>query len=188
VAEQEDLPMNGEARRTIARLAVDTVPRLIERLTNSELGELEVREDGWRIRLRRHNGNGLDGPPVPTPAVAGEARLERTVSARAQQPPRPAPPEGVVTSPGVGYFTPRDGFAAGRTVSRGDVIGHVDVLGVRQEVVAPVDGVLGSVDVQAGQAIEYGEQVARIDTTPTAPTAPTAPGAPTAASTAPVEA
>jgi len=185
VAEQEAQPLNGEARRTIARLASDTVPRLIERLMNSELGELEVREDGWRIRLRRPNGNGLGGPPsMATSAAAAEARVERTVTARAQQPPRPAPPQGVVTSPGVGYFTPRDGFAAGRTVSRGDVIGHVDVLGVRQEVVAPVNGVIGSIDVQAGQAIEYGEQVARIDTTPTAAAASTA----ATAATAPVEA
>ena len=53
MADDEQQQMDGEARRTIARLAADTLPRLIERLTNSDLGELEVREDGWRIRLRR---------------------------------------------------------------------------------------------------------------------------------------
>ena len=166
--------MNGEARRTIARLASDTVPRLIERLTSSELGELEVREDGWRIRLRRPNGDGLDGAAAP-PAPATDARVERTVAARQQQQQRPAPTQGVVTSPGVGYFTPRDGFAAGSSVNHGDVIGHVDVLGVRQEVVAPVDGVIGSIEVQAGQAVEFGEPVARIDTAAASGAAATAP-------------
>jgi biotin carboxyl carrier protein len=43
------------------------------------------------------------------------------------------------------------------------VLGHVDVLGVRQEVVAPVDGLIGALNVQPGEAIEFGQPVARID-------------------------
>lgn len=163
-AKDETQPMNGEARRTIARLASDTVPRLIERLTNSELGELEVREDGWRIRLRRPNGNGLDTTAMSAKPVS-DTRTERTTSSRSHTPPRQAaqPPQGMVTSPAVGYFTPRDGVAVGSRVGRGDVLGHVDVLGVRQEVVAPVDGLIGALNVQPGEAIEFGQPVARID-------------------------
>jgi hypothetical protein len=48
----------AENRALIARLSEEVVPSLIERLTNSELGELEVRESGWRIRLRRPLQNG----------------------------------------------------------------------------------------------------------------------------------
>jgi len=164
--------MNGEARQTIARLATETLPRLIERLTNSDLGELEVREDGWRIRLRKPTSNGLDAGEAAALAQP-DSRVERTVSAKAASGQRAAsqrpPSQGVVTSPAVGYFAPRDGMAVGLKVSRGDVLGHVDVLGVRQEVVAPQDGVISAVDVQAGQAIEFGEPVARIDTASMAP-------------------
>jgi acetyl-CoA carboxylase biotin carboxyl carrier protein len=159
---------DADSRDVIARLTTDTLPRLIERLTRSQLGELEVREDGWRIRLRR---------PVTaaTGPVSTETRGTRhhqgmaTASDRASAGHRPlpsapqVPDRGRVTSPGVGYFVARDGIKVGIPVRRGDVMGHVDVLGVRQEVVAPLDGTLAEIEVEAGQAIEYGQPLARVE-------------------------
>jgi len=150
---------SDEDRQTIARLAADTLPRLIERLTKSDLGELEVREDGWRIRLSRTT----QGGPIAAAAKAPTRSAASSSSARTQIPVRPDPPKGIVTSPAVGYFVSKEGVVVGFKVGRGDPIGFVDVLGVRQEVVAPADGVVGSMDVQPGQAIEYGQPVARID-------------------------
>ena len=82
--------------------------------------------------------------------------------------PRPSAPRsdtarGTVTSPAVGYFLARDGVAAGAAVRRGDVLGYVDVLGVRHEVVAPVDGVVREMEVEPGQAIEYGQRLGRVE-------------------------
>jgi biotin carboxyl carrier protein len=48
-------------------------------------------------------------------------------------------------------------------VRAGDRLGAVDVLGVPQEVVAPVDGVVGPALVDAGQAVEYGQDLVRIE-------------------------
>ena len=67
------------------------------------------------------------------------------------------------TSPGVGYYVPLDEVAPGRRIRAGDVIGHVDVLGVRVEVVSPSDGVVGRVLAQSGEAVEYGQELLRID-------------------------
>jgi acetyl-CoA carboxylase biotin carboxyl carrier protein len=163
VTDEERISASDDDRQAIARLTADTLPRLIERLSRSELGEIEVREDGWRIRLRRPNGNGVArGPseaasrPVARPSSTGS-------TSRTQIPVRHDPQPGVVTSPAVGYFISKDGVVVGFKVGRGDAIGFVDVLGVRQEVVAPSDGVVGSLDVEAGQAIEYGQPVARIE-------------------------
>ena len=154
MTDQERVSASEEDRQTIARLAADTLPRLIERLAKSDLGELEVREDGWRIRLSRPHAGAPSQPARPASA---------SPSTRTQIPVRPDPPRGIVTSPAVGYFVSKDGVAVGFKVGRGDPIGFVDVLGVRQEVVAPADGVVGSLDVEAGQAIEYGQPVARIE-------------------------
>ena len=55
-----------DERTTIARLTDEVVPTLIERLARSHLGEIEVRQDGWRVRLRR-------GPGDVTGAVAHAA-------------------------------------------------------------------------------------------------------------------
>jgi acetyl-CoA carboxylase biotin carboxyl carrier protein len=153
-------------RQTIARLAADTLPRLIERLARSDLGEIEVREDGWRIRLRRPNGDGLAEPASAVSASAAtRLRSPAATSApgRVHVPVKPDPPRGIVTSPAVGYFVSKDGVTVGFRVGRGDPIGFVDVLGVRQEVVAPADGVVGALEVEPGQAIEYGQPVARIE-------------------------
>lgn len=67
------------------------------------------------------------------------------------------------TSPAVGYYVPLDEVTPGRRVRAGDVIGHVDVLGVRVDVASPADGVVGRVLAQSGEAVEYGQELLRID-------------------------
>ena len=168
---------------TIQQLADSVLPALIARLDASGLGELEVRADGWHVRLRkpydrrrsvvlpegrrrphehgdagharrsepaeagragRHDGPGIDDPR----AVASDARPE---------------PPAIATAPAVGYFAPRDGWGPGRHVRSGDVVGYVDCLGVRQDVVAPVDGFLGRLLAQPGEAVEYGQPLLHVD-------------------------
>jgi len=151
----------SEDRDTIARLADEVVPTLIARLTSSDLGELEVRENGWRVRLRRPIA---DGAPL---AVQPAARQPHPVMASgatsvAMSTPRDAM-RGVVASPAVGYFAPRSGVDVGSTVRSGDPLGYVDVLGVRQEVVSPIDGALRSFEVESGQAVEYGQALERVE-------------------------
>jgi acetyl-CoA carboxylase biotin carboxyl carrier protein len=159
---------DDDSRAVIARLATDTLPRLIERLTKSQLGEIEVREDGWRIRLRRP----MAGAAPQQQSTEGRgsrhqgsaAASERSSgSHRPPQVPRQEPDRGRVTSPGVGYFIARDGIKVGIPVRRGDLMGHVDVLGVRQEVVSPIDGTLKEIEVEQGQAIEYGQPLALVE-------------------------
>ena len=150
---------NDADRATIARLTQEVLPALIERLSNSQLGEIEVRESGWRIRLRRPNG---EAPAEGHTAMAA-AIPHRTSGAGDGHAPRREPPRGLITSPGVGYFSPRSGLAAGANLRRGDVIGAVDVLGVRQDVVSPIDGVLKGLEVEAGGAVEYGQPIGRVE-------------------------
>ena len=151
-------------RATIARLTAEVVPMLIERLTRSELGELEVREHGWRVRVRRPGA--VNGRADDTPRASASQTSGHRSSHAAQHEPRVAQHEStrdVVTSPAVGYFSSRDGVQAGHSLRKGDVIGHVDVLGVKVEVVSNHDGKLAKVDVEPGQAVEYGETIAHLE-------------------------
>ena len=164
MTDEERASVSEDDRRTIARLAADTLPRLMERLAKSELGELEVREDGWRIRLRMSNGNGTATTAVTTSSARQSSAARPAQSGnRAPTPARSESARGIVTSPAVGYFVSKEAVVVGYKVSRGDPIGFVDMLGVRQEVVAPANGVVASMDVEPGQAIEYGQPVARIE-------------------------
>lgn len=157
---------NDADRATIARLTEEVLPTLIERLAKSQLGELEVRGSGWRIRLRQADVEAAQNVHAP----AAHAPIHRSGSSGHSAPlssdahaPRREPLRGVITSPAVGYFSPRGGLAAGINVRRGDVIGVVDVLGVRQDVVSPSDGVLKAIDVEPGGAVEYGQPIGRVE-------------------------
>jgi acetyl-CoA carboxylase biotin carboxyl carrier protein len=142
----------------LARLSDTLVPALVAKLNSSGLGELEVREGDWRIRLRR-------------PAGAAPVRRERPRThghGPAQGParPQPAPPEPAdptrvaVTAPAVGVF--RQAGALGSRVRSGDRVGVVDLLGIPQDVVAPIDGILVEFLADTGDPVEYGEDVAVI--------------------------
>ena len=69
----------------------------------------------------------------------------------------------VATSPAVGIFQPRNDARTGTRVRAGDRLGSIDVLGVSQEVVAPVDGVVGASLVESGDAVEYGQELIVIE-------------------------
>jgi biotin carboxyl carrier protein len=71
----------------------------------------------------------------------------------------------VATSPAVGIFNPGPKGASGTRVRAGDVIGHVDVLGVKQDIQSPADGIVGSTLVEGGMAVEYGQELIRIELT-----------------------
>ena len=58
---------------------------------------------------------------------------------------------------------PRRDLVVGMRVRAGDRIGSVNVLGVGQDVVSPVDGVIGSSLAEAGEAVEYGQELVRIE-------------------------
>ena len=178
----------------IDRLASELLPALIAKLGATGLGELEVRQDGWRVRLRRpadgvargdrrpaggaarsqpgHAGHGHG--PLPTEGHRGaRAAASSNGSGPGQQVPVgpgpgmpaavPADGPAVAVSPAVGVFRPNADMTAGRRVRAGDRLGVVDVLGVPQEVVAPVDGILGEQLVNGGDAVEYGQDLVVIE-------------------------
>ncbi|MEA2621158.1 MAG: hypothetical protein QOH61_68 [Chloroflexota bacterium] len=170
----------------IALVAERVVPALIAKLSASDLGELEVSESGWRVRLRKdlsagapgdggaRSGSGGRGAATHgAGAHAGHVGGAATGSASAGSSGaagtgagaagRSAVVRRAAESPAVGYFTPRDGLATGQAVRSGDVLGTVNVLGVPQQVVAPGDGVVGRLLAAAGEAVEYGQELVRID-------------------------
>jgi acetyl-CoA carboxylase biotin carboxyl carrier protein len=178
----------------IDRLASELLPALIAKLGATGLGELEVRQDGWRVRLRRpadgvargdrrpaggaarsqpgHAGHGHG--PLPTEGHRGARASASTNGAGPGQQVPVGPGPGmaaavptagpaVAVSPAVGVFRPNPDTTAGRRVRAGDPLGVVDVLGVPQEVVAPVDGILGEQLVNGGEAVEYGQDLVVIE-------------------------
>jgi len=179
----------------IDRLSTELLPALIAKLGATGLGELEVREGGWRVRLRRpgetsgpsgarerrpgereraaRSGAGQAGSHAPTGLTpVGPGHDMRDGGAAASRDARNGTGrEGgriVATSPAVGVFQPRAEARAGTKVRAGDRLGSVDMLGIPQEVVAPSDGVVGASLVEPGDAVEYGQELILIEFASTA--------------------
>jgi len=187
----------------IDRLADELLPALVAKLGASGLGELDVREGAWRIRLRmpadgrasrRAGGPSRGGHQPPSPHATPPVHAAASTRSSSPVPePDPGPPtRAVATSPAVGFYRPRPAMAAGARVRAGDPLGAIDVLGVPQELVSPADGIVGASLVEPGDPVEYGQEVVEIEllgapaaTAPgVAPTAPPAPAAPAAPATA----
>ena len=161
----------------IDRLSEELLPALIAKLGATGLGELEVREGGWRVRLRQPAGNGSAAPPKrKTGERASGDRAERPSDRHGDGAPRTlhrpleaktarTESRAVATSPAVGIYRSRPDLSAGARVRAGDRLGAVDMLGVAQEVVAPVDGILGASLVESGDAVEYGQEILVIQLT-----------------------
>jgi len=195
----------------IARLTDELLPALIAKLATTQLGELEVREGDWHIRLRRPYGvgpgegrratdkpsraqPGHEGHGHPRAAVEGHRPGRSSGSGGSSIPGGTGTTAGtgaasasngtgrggsggdhdgedggrsrsVATSPAVGIFNPGPKGVSGTRVRSGDVLATVDVLGVRQDVQAPADGVVGATLVEAGMAVEYGQDLIRIELT-----------------------
>ena len=177
----------------IDRLASELLPALIAKLGATGLGELEVRQDGWRVRLRRpadgvvrserrpaggaarsqpgHAGHGHGPLPTERQARAGSTSTngaspgQQVAVGPGQGIPAIVPADGpaMAVSPAVGMFRPDGESKAGRRVRAGDRLGVVDMLGVPHEVVSPVDGILGEQLVEAGEAVEYGQELLVIE-------------------------
>jgi biotin carboxyl carrier protein len=176
----------------ISRLADELLPALIARLSSSGLGEIEVREGGWKARLRKPVADRHTAPAPRPEEHRAHAPVARSAAAHhdereeqdAEIPSEEDLGSVVARSPAVGIYTPRRDLVVGLPVRSGDRIGSVDVLGISQEVLSPIDGVIGSSLAEAGEAVEFGQELVRIETTDRSTADRPAPGQKAAASAA----
>jgi biotin carboxyl carrier protein len=100
-------------------------------------------------------------PGTPSPAGPRDA----TVAQPAPIPPS-QPAAGAtlgVASPAVGFFVFADGLGPGLQVTKGDPLGHVEMLGVRHDVRAPRGGRVSHLVAESGEAVEYGQVVLELE-------------------------
>jgi len=159
--------------QAIERAAAELVPDLAERLARHGLGEIEITRGDLRVRVAI-TGTGTDASPatIATAATARSAASARsTASPQRISPPSAAPPgaDGAarhaqgVTAPAVGYFVYADGLGPGLEVQKGDLLGHVEVLGVAHDVLAPRSGSVRNLVTETGEAVEYGQVLIELE-------------------------
>jgi len=147
---------------------IDEIRELIQLLTETGIGELELQRGDNRVRIRKSFGidasvavpvttqavpvaTGASGAPVPAP---------KTEAAPA---PKSAPEPYYAKSPIVGTFYESPSpdsppfVRIGEQVTPGKVLCIIESMKLMNEIEAEIAGVIESRLVQNGQPVEYGE-------------------------------
>jgi acetyl-CoA carboxylase biotin carboxyl carrier protein len=130
------------------------VRELAELLKETGLTEIEIEQDGARIRVSRSAGVAV---AAPAPAAAS------TPAAPAPAPVSSGPAAGAVPSPMVGtvYLSPEPGKPAftsvGKTVKEGDTLFIVEAMKTMNAIAAPHGGTVKEICVTDGTPVEFGQ-------------------------------
>jgi acetyl-CoA carboxylase biotin carboxyl carrier protein len=141
---------------------------LIDLVQNSGISELEISEGEEKIRIAKHSTAASATTYVNMPA-AGSSMPAAAPAAAAPAPapaadPVPLPMEGhVMKAPMVGTFY-RAGapdaapfVEVGQTVKAGDTLCVIEAMKLMNEIEADISGVIKAIQVENGQAVEYGQ-------------------------------
>ena len=134
---------------------------LIDLVQNSGISELEISEGEEKIRIAKH----LTAAPATTlvsmPAAAPVAAAPAPTPAAEVA---PAKAEGhVMKAPMVGTFYRSSSPDAspfvevGQTVKEGDTLCVIEAMKLMNEIEADISGVIKAIQVENGQAVEFGQ-------------------------------
>ena len=141
------------------------VKKVIKLIEKSEVDEIEIEEEGKKIRVAKHKNSqptyiAQMGPPAqqttasPAPAPA---------AAPAQQPAKPEVKYHEVRSPIVGTFyrapapDAENYVEVGQTVSVGVVLCIVEAMKLMNEIESDVNGKVTQILVENGKPVEYNQ-------------------------------
>lgn len=157
------------------------VKKLIKLLSDSEVDEIEIEEEGKKIRVVKHASNSsashsgvgtfqlpayLQQPQLPPPAAPPQSSQEPPP----QTPAKTKSNSHEIKSPIVGTFykAPAPDAApfveVGSVVQPGTVLCIVEAMKLMNEIESDVSGKIVKVAVENGQAVEYGQTLFFVET------------------------
>ncbi|WP_067215838.1 acetyl-CoA carboxylase biotin carboxyl carrier protein [Stappia indica] len=145
------------------QLDQDLIRQLAALLDETNLTEIELERDDFRVRVARQ-------VTVEAPVSIGRAAAPMAAAAPAPAAPAEAANHpGAVTSPMVGtaYRSPEPGARTfveiGDTVAAGDTLLIVEAMKTMNQIPAPRAGRVTAIFVEDGQPVEYGEPLVVIE-------------------------
>jgi acetyl-CoA carboxylase biotin carboxyl carrier protein len=139
----------------------DLIHELADLLEETGLDEIEIEQNGMRVRVVRRSSVVHMAAPVEGPAVAAAPPV--AVPMPAPAPIDPAKHPGAVTSPMVGtaYRAPEPGARPfvdiGSHVKIGDTLLIVEAMKTMNQIPAPKAGTVTQILFEDGQPVEYGQ-------------------------------
>jgi len=148
------------------------VKKLIELLDESGIAEIEIKEGEESVRISRYAAGAPAVPAAMAAPVAAAAPAMAAPPVEAAASVAAAEPEEdgyAVAAPMVGtfYASASPGAApyvqVGDRVNEGDTLCIIEAMKMMNQIEADVAGVIKSIRVQNGEAVEYGQILVVID-------------------------
>jgi acetyl-CoA carboxylase biotin carboxyl carrier protein len=141
----------------------ELIQELSKLLDETGLTEIEIEQDGQRIRVAR-GGVSVAAAPAPRAPAAPQPIVESV-----SKPMDPAKHPGVVASPMVGtaYGAPEPGarpyIEVGSKVKSGDTLLIIEAMKTMNQIPAPRAGTVTQILFEDGQPVEFGEPLVIIE-------------------------
>jgi acetyl-CoA carboxylase biotin carboxyl carrier protein len=143
----------------------ELILELTKLLDETGLTEIEIEQDGQRVRVARGGGVAPQAPAPRTTRAAAPQPVAESVAA----PLDPAKHPGVVISPMVGtaYAGAEPGakpfVEIGSKVKAGDTLLIIEAMKTMNQIPAPRAGTIKQILFEDGQPVEFGEPLAIIE-------------------------
>ena len=160
--DEENKTPRGGPRQRKPNIDASFVRELAALLDETGLTEIEVEEEGTRVRVARMGTPYVAAPPIAMQAASGPAQQAKEA---------PAEPKRGTTlnSPMVGtaYMGPSPGappfVKVGDTVKDGQTLIIIEAMKTMNQVASQTSGRVVEIYVQDGQPVEFGEPLMLID-------------------------
>jgi len=143
----------------------ELIHELTKLLDETGLTEIEIEQDGQRVRVAR----GTVAAAAPAPRAASAPPPPQPVAESVAAPLDPAKHPGVVLSPMVGtaYGSPEPGakpfIEIGSKVKVGDTLTIIEAMKTMNQIPAPRAGTVIQILFEDGQPVEFGEPLVIIE-------------------------
>ncbi|MFC2074660.1 acetyl-CoA carboxylase biotin carboxyl carrier protein [Bdellovibrionota bacterium] len=139
----------------------DDLQKLIKVLEESNLEEIEIEEDGRRIRIKKPNLSTTQ--PIVTTVESSHkpSHIIKTAEEENFQ---------IIASPFVGTFYSAPGPDAapfvetGERIQKGEVLCIIEAMKLMNEIESDIDGIISNILVNNGDPVEFGQPLFKIGT------------------------
>ncbi|MGL4239898.1 MAG: acetyl-CoA carboxylase biotin carboxyl carrier protein [Beijerinckiaceae bacterium] len=159
-----------KAERKAYAIDTDLVRAIAHLLTETNVGEIEVKRGDLKVRVSRHGGQPAAAPVYAAPAApAAFAPVAAPEKAAPAKQADAASHPGAVKSPMVGtaYRKPspdaKNFIEVGSTVKAGDKILLIEAMKTFNDIIAPAAGIVTAILVDDAQPVEYGQPLVVIE-------------------------
>ena len=166
---------------------VEQLKQILDLVREHDLSELEIEQEGLRVKVRKdaagglvvhppagaaaHGAAGAAAPAVPATTMAGATAATSPTSPTSLTEHAESDIElAVVKSPIVGTFyqSPEPGAPSfveiGTSVKKGQVLCIIEAMKLMNEIDSEYDGEIVNIYVESGQPVQYGERLFAIRT------------------------